>query len=66
VIGKITASGQVEGGDLIWLDERRRWQSAAPIAPTPKASAVQGYRRPGVHVEVAVMPHYKGQSMCSI
>lgn len=62
VIGKITGGGQVEGGDLIWLDER-----TVAIGRTYRTND-EGIRQfkdivgPGVHVEVAVMPHYKGPS----
>ena len=62
VIGKITGEGQVEGGDLIWLDEK-----TVAIGRTYRTNA-EGIRQftdivgPGVHVEVAVMPHYKGPS----
>ena len=62
VIGKITGDGQVEGGDLIWLDEK-----TVAIGRTYRTNA-EGIRQfkdivgPGVHVEVAVMPHYKGPS----
>src|SRR5262249_27783136 len=62
VIGKITGEGQVEGGDLIWLDEK-----TVAIGRTYRTND-EGIRQfkdivgPGTHVEVAVMPHYKGQS----
>ncbi len=62
VIGKITGSGSVEGGDLIWLDEH-----TVAIGRTYRSND-EGIRQfkdivgPGVHVEVAVMPHYKGPS----
>jgi N-dimethylarginine dimethylaminohydrolase len=62
VVGKITGEGQVEGGDLIWLDE-----NTVAIGRTYRTND-EGIRQfkdivgPGVHVEVAIMPHYKGQS----
>ena len=62
VIGKITSSGSVEGGDLIWLDEK-----TVAIGRTYRTND-EGIRQfkdivgPGIHVEVAVMPHYKGPS----
>ncbi|WP_119300810.1 dimethylarginine dimethylaminohydrolase family protein [Dongia deserti] len=62
VIGKITGNGQVEGGDLIWLDEKN-----VAIGRTYRTND-DGIRQfkdivgPGVHVEVAIMPHYKGRS----
>ncbi len=62
VIGKITGSGSVEGGDLIWLDEK-----TVAIGRTYRTND-EGIRQfkdivgPGVQVEVAIMPHYKGQS----
>jgi N-dimethylarginine dimethylaminohydrolase len=60
VIGKITGEGQVEGGDLIWLDEK-----TVAIGRTYRTNA-DGIRQfkdivgSGIHVEVAIMPHYKG------
>ncbi len=60
VIGRITGSGSVEGGDLIWLDEH-----TVAIGRTYRTNE-EGIRQfkdivgPGVHVEVAMMPHYKG------
>lgn len=62
VIGAITGAGRLEGGDLIWLDEK-----TVAIGRTYRTND-EGIRQfkalvgPDVHVEVAVMPHYKGQS----
>jgi N-dimethylarginine dimethylaminohydrolase len=62
VVGKITGDGQVEGGDLIWLDDK-----TVVIGRTYRTNE-EGIRQfkdivgPSVHVEAAVMPHYKGPS----
>ncbi|WP_374383513.1 dimethylarginine dimethylaminohydrolase family protein [Dongia sp.] len=62
VIGAIQGDGKLEGGDLIWLDEK-----TVAIGRTYRTND-EGIRQfkqlvgPDVHVEVAVMPHYKGQS----
>lgn len=62
VIGAITGAGRVEGGDMIWLDDK-----TVAIGRTYRTND-EGIRQfkeivgPGVHVEVAIMPHYKGQS----
>src|SRR5690606_18927429 len=62
VLGAITGTGRLEGGDLIWLDEK-----TVAIGRTYRTND-EGIRQfkalvgEGVHVEVAAMPHYKGQS----
>ncbi|HVY99034.1 MAG TPA: arginine deiminase family protein [Dongiaceae bacterium] len=60
IAGTITGEGRVEGGDIIWLDKRH-----VGIARGYRTNA-EGIRQfkeivgPDVHVEVAVLPHYKG------
>jgi N-dimethylarginine dimethylaminohydrolase len=60
IAGAITGEGKVEGGDIIWLDQRH-----VGIARGYRTNA-EGIRQfkeivgPDVHVEVAVLPHYKG------
>jgi N-dimethylarginine dimethylaminohydrolase len=62
VAGAITGEGKVEGGDIIWLDQRH-----VGIARGYRTNA-EGIRQfkeivgADVHVEVAVLPHYKGPS----
>ena len=62
VVGAITGEGKLEGGDLIWLDEK-----TVAIGRTYRTND-EGIRQfkalvgPDVHVEVAAMPHYKGES----
>ncbi|TDQ81546.1 N-dimethylarginine dimethylaminohydrolase [Dongia mobilis] len=61
VIGAITGAGKLEGGDLIWLDEK-----TVAIGRTYRTNdeGIRQFRNlvgPDVHVEVAVMPHYKGE-----
>jgi N-dimethylarginine dimethylaminohydrolase len=60
IAGVIGGEGKVEGGDIIWLDQRH-----VGIARGYRTNA-EGIRQfkeivgPDVHVEVAVLPHYKG------
>jgi len=62
VAGAITGESRVEGGDIIWLDQRH-----VGIARGYRTNA-EGIRQfkeivgGDVHVEVAVLPHYKGPS----
>lgn len=62
IAGAITGEGRVEGGDIIWLDQRH-----VGIARGYRTNA-EGIRQfkeilgGDVHVEVAVLPHYKGPS----
>ena len=60
IAGSVTGDGRIEGGDLIWLDE-----GCLAVGRTYRTND-EGIRQlkeilgPGVHVEVAVLPHYKG------
>ncbi|MDY0882958.1 dimethylarginine dimethylaminohydrolase family protein [Dongia soli] len=62
VLGGITGEGSIEGGDLIWLDEK-----TVAIGRTYRTND-EGIRQfknlvgADVHVEVSALPHYKGQS----
>jgi N-dimethylarginine dimethylaminohydrolase len=62
IAGRIAGEGRVEGGDVIWLDDR-----CAAIGRTYRTND-EGIRQfkeivgPDVHVEVPVLPHYKGPS----
>ena len=62
IAGVIGGEGKVEGGDIVWLDQRH-----VGIARGYRTNA-EGIRQfkeivgPDVHVEVAVLPHYKGPS----
>jgi N-dimethylarginine dimethylaminohydrolase len=62
IAGAITGEGKVEGGDIIWLDQRH-----VGIARGYRTNA-EGIRQfkeivgADVHVEVVVLPHYKGPS----
>jgi N-dimethylarginine dimethylaminohydrolase len=62
VAGTISGDGKVEGGDIIWLD--RRHVGIARGYRTNDEGIRQFKEIVGaeVHVEVAVMPHYKGPS----
>ncbi|WP_303979508.1 arginine deiminase family protein [Dongia mobilis] len=60
VLGSISGQGRLEGGDLIWLDEK-----TVAIGRTYRTNdaGIRQFKHligPDVHVEVAVMPHYKG------
>jgi N-dimethylarginine dimethylaminohydrolase len=60
IAGTVTGDGRIEGGDLIWFDE-----TCLAVGRTYRTND-EGIRQlreilgPGVHVEVAVLPHYKG------
>lgn len=62
VLGAVTGAGSIEGGDLIWLDNK-----TVAIGRTYRTND-EGIRQfknmvgPDVHVEVTALPHYKGQS----
>ncbi len=62
VLGAVTGAGSIEGGDLIWLDDK-----TVAIGRTYRTND-EGIRQfknmvgPNVHVEVTALPHYKGQS----
>lgn len=60
VIGAIQGQGKLEGGDLIWLDEK-----TVAVGRTYRTNdaGIRQFKNlvgPEVHVEIAVMPHYKG------
>jgi N-dimethylarginine dimethylaminohydrolase len=62
IAGAITGEGKVEGGDIIWLDQRH---VGIARGYRTNAEGIRQFREivgPDVHVEVAVLPHYKGQS----
>lgn len=62
VIGAITGAGRVEGGDLIWLDDKTVAIGRTYRTNDEGIRQFKGIVGPGVHVEVAIMPHYKGPS----
>ncbi|WP_374313201.1 dimethylarginine dimethylaminohydrolase family protein [Dongia sp.] len=60
VLGSIAGQGKLEGGDLIWLDEK-----TVAVGRTYRTNdaGIRQFKNlvgPDVHVEIAVMPHYKG------
>ncbi len=62
VLGAVTGEGSIEGGDLIWLDEK-----TVAIGRTYRTNddGIRQFKNlvgPDVHVEVTALPHYKGQS----
>jgi N-dimethylarginine dimethylaminohydrolase len=62
VAGAITGEGRVEGGDIIWLDQRH---VGIGRGYRTNAEGIRQFKElvgPDVHVEVAVLPHYKGPS----
>ena len=62
VLGAVTGEGSIEGGDLIWLDEK-----TVAIGRTYRTNddGIRQFKNlvgPDVHVKVTALPHYKGQS----
>jgi N-dimethylarginine dimethylaminohydrolase len=62
VAGAITGAGKVEGGDIIWLDERHVGIARGYRTNDEGIRQFKEIVGPDVHVEVAVLPHYKGPS----
>jgi N-dimethylarginine dimethylaminohydrolase len=64
VVGAVTGSGLIEGGDFIWLDEH-----TCAVADGYRTNA-EGIRQlgelfgPNVHIEVAQLPHADGPGAC--
>lgn len=62
VLGAVKGTGSIEGGDLIWLDDK-----TVAIGRTYRTND-EGIRQfkemvgPDIHVEVTALPHYKGQT----
>lgn len=60
VMGTVTGEGRIEGGDLVWLDDRT---CAVGLTYRTNAEGVQqlrGILGDGVTVETVDLPHYKG------
>jgi N-dimethylarginine dimethylaminohydrolase len=62
VAGAITGDGKVEGGDIIWLDNRHVGIARGYRTNDEGIRQFKELVGPDVHVEVAVLPHYKGPS----
>jgi N-dimethylarginine dimethylaminohydrolase len=62
VAGAITGAGKVEGGDIIWLDPRHVGIARGYRTNDEGIRQFKEIVGPEVHVEVAVLPHYKGPS----
>jgi N-dimethylarginine dimethylaminohydrolase len=60
VAGAITGAGKVEGGDIIWLDPRHVGIARGYRTNDEGIRQFKEIVGPEVHVEVAVLPHYKG------
>jgi N-dimethylarginine dimethylaminohydrolase len=60
VMGAVTGAGRIEGGDLVWLDDKT---CAVGLTYRTNAEGVRQLRNilgPGVTVETVDLPHYKG------
>ena len=62
IAGAITGEGKVEGGDIIWLDKRHCGIARGYRTNDEGIRQFKEIVGPDVHVEVAVLPHYKGPS----
>ena len=62
IAGAITGEGKVEGGDIIWLDQRHVGIARGYRTNDEGIRQFKEIVGSGVHVEVAVLPHYKGPS----
>ncbi len=60
VAGAITAPGLIEGGDLVWLDERTCVVGLTYRTNHAGATQLQDLLGNGVDVVTAPLPHYKG------
>lgn len=62
IAGAITGEGKVEGGDIVWLDQRHVGIARGYRTNDEGIRQFKELVGPDVHVEVAVLPHYKGPS----
>ena len=60
--GAITGAGTLEGGDVVWLDERTLCVGEGYRTNAEGIRQLRALLGPGVHVEVTGLPHYKGPS----
>jgi N-dimethylarginine dimethylaminohydrolase len=60
IAGVIEPPGQLEGGDVVWLDDAR-WWSVADTGPTTRASGSIGeLLGRAVELHVVPLPHWRG------
>jgi len=62
IAGEITAPGKVEGGDLVWLDERTLLAGIGYRTNIEGARQLQAICGGAIDVMCFDMPHYKGRS----
>jgi N-dimethylarginine dimethylaminohydrolase len=62
VLGAIEAPGQLEGGDLVWFDERTVAVGRGYRTNDAGIAQLRRYLGDDVHVEVVGLPHYRGPS----
>ncbi len=60
VLGAITGDGRLEGGDLIWLDEGHAAIGRGYRTNDEGIRQFKEFLGPAVHVEIVVLPNYKG------
>ena len=62
IAGKIMAPGRIEGGDLVWLDNKTVIAGIGYRTNLEGARQLQAICGPAVEVKCFDMPHYKGRS----
>jgi N-dimethylarginine dimethylaminohydrolase len=60
VIGAVEGEGRIEGGDLVWLDDRTLAVGRTYRTNDAGIRQLKGLVGPEVEVMVAAMPHYRG------
>lgn len=60
VIGAVAGEGRIEGGDLVWLDERTCIVGLTYRTNAEGVRQLRGILGDGVAVETVDLPHYKG------
>ena len=60
IAGRIGGQGRIEGGDVIWLDDKCLAIGRSYRTNDEGIRQVREILGPDVHIEVAVLPHYKG------
>jgi N-dimethylarginine dimethylaminohydrolase len=60
VVGVITPPGQIEGGDVAWLDDQTVVVGRGYRTNDEGIRQFAGWVGPGVHVQVVPLPHYRG------
>lgn len=62
IAGEIKAPGMIEGGDLVWLDEKTLLIGVGYRTNMEAVAQLQAIVGPSVSIHVFDLPHYKGKS----